>query len=96
MLERERVDRIDDPAPAAAAGADREHDRGAVAGADDDVVRLGRAVHEVPGAQLPLLALDEQQALAGEHEEALLRPLAVVEAERLARLEHVQVQPRAA
>ena len=38
-------------------------------------------------------ALDEQQALAGEHEEVLLRPLAVVVADRLARLEHVQVQP---
>jgi hypothetical protein len=49
-------------------------------------------VHEVPGAQPPLLALDEQQALAAQDEEVLLRPLAVVEAERLPRFEDVQVQ----
>ena len=41
-------------------------------------------MHEVPLLQQPLLALDEQQALTGEHEEVLLRVLAVVHRARLA------------
>ncbi len=36
--------------------------------------------------QAPLLVLDHEHALAGDHEEVLLRPLAVVHAGRLARL----------
>src|SRR4051794_18001430 len=79
--------------PPPAAGAAGAPPGGAAAGAADQVFRLGGAVPEFPGRQPPLLALDEQQALAREHEEVLLRPLAVVVAERLARLEHVQVQP---
>ncbi len=43
----------------------------------------GRAMHEVPRAQGPLLTLDEQHALAGEHEEILLIRLAVVHRRRL-------------
>ncbi len=47
----------------------------------------GGAVEEVPRPEEPLLALDEQLALAGQHEERLLLRLGVVEAVRLARLE---------
>src|SRR6185369_7782551 len=49
-----------------------------------------RRVDEVPGAQFSLLALDEQQALAGEDEEVLLLVLAVIEPVGLAGLEHVE------
>jgi hypothetical protein len=42
-----------------------------------------RRVQEVPAAQLPLLAVHDQHAFAGEDEEALLRVLLVVEAQRL-------------
>src|SRR5690242_13140049 len=75
------------------ARADRDHDREAVAGADDHVLGAAGAVHEVPRAQRPLFALDEQHGLAGEHEEVLLRVLLVVEAERLAGLQHADVDP---
>jgi hypothetical protein len=50
-------------------------------------------MHEVPRAQTPLLALDEQQALATEHEEVLLDSLRVVVAVRLAGLDHRHVDP---
>jgi hypothetical protein len=41
--------------------------------------------------QATLISLDEQQALAGEHEEVLLGVLAVIHAVRLARLQHLDV-----
>jgi hypothetical protein len=47
-------------------------------------------VHEVPRPERPLLAFDEQQALAGEDEEPLLVGLRVVEPARLSRLEHLE------
>jgi hypothetical protein len=50
---------------------------------------------EVPGPQAALLALDEQQALAGEDEEVLLLVLAVVHARGLAGREHADVDPEA-
>jgi hypothetical protein len=50
-------------------------------------------VDEVPGAQRPLLAFDEQQALPGEHEEVLRDGLGVVEPARVAGVEHAQVDP---
>src|SRR3954452_6653025 len=59
-----------------------------VAGADDHVRRTGRAVHEVPSTQPPLLPLDDQQRLTREHEEVLLVGLPVVQPDRLARPEH--------
>src|SRR5262249_17384414 len=62
-----------------------------VAGPDEDVLRPLGAVHIVPGPEQPLFALDDQNRLAGEHEEALLRAFAVVVARRLARLEHADV-----
>src|SRR5262249_32720505 len=74
------------------ARADRGDHDGAVARADDRVLRLRREVREVPGAQAPLLTLDDQQRLAGEHEEVLLVGLPVVHAHRLAGLEDVEVE----
>jgi len=50
-----------------------------------------RAVEEVPRAQRPLLPLDDQQALAAEHEEVLLAVLGVVHGHRLARGKPVEV-----
>ena len=69
------------------------HDARTVAGADEDVLRPGRAVHEVPRFQRSLLAFDDQQALAGEDEEVLLRVLAVVHAVRLPWAEDADADP---
>jgi hypothetical protein len=44
---------------------------GAVARADDDVLRFRRAVDEVPRAKPSLLTLDQQQALSCQDEEVL-------------------------
>jgi hypothetical protein len=59
-----------------------------VAGADEDVLCPGGAMHEVPRPQTALHPLDDQKALAGEHEEVLLVVLAVVHPVGLARLQH--------
>ena len=48
---------------------------------------------EVPRLERPLLALDQQQALALEDEEVLLLVLAVVHARRLAGLKDADVDP---
>jgi hypothetical protein len=61
------------------------------AGAHEDVVRPGRAVDEVPRPQEPLLLLDEQPALAREHEEVLLLVLGVVEPVRLPRIQNADL-----
>jgi hypothetical protein len=50
-------------------------------------------VEEVPRLHTPLFVFDEQQALAGEHEEALLRVLAVIHRHRLTGREHRDVDP---
>jgi hypothetical protein len=50
-------------------------------------------VKEVPRPERDLLTLDEEQALSGEDEEALLVPLAVIEAHRLAGQEPVEIDP---
>src|SRR4051812_14849276 len=92
VAERDVVHRIADAA-AGAAGADGEHDARAVAGADEDVFRPRRAVHEAPRAQEPLLALDQQEALARQDEEVLLRVLPVVEPVRLARMKDADADP---
>ena len=47
---------------------------------------------EVPLLQAPLLAFDHQHALAGDDEEVLLRPLAVVHAGGHARVEHDELE----
>jgi adenosine deaminase len=57
------------------------------------MLRPARTVHEVPGLERPLLALDQQQCLAGENEEVLLLVLAVVPARGLPGLEHADVDP---
>ena len=90
VLERNLVARIHDPllVRPAVAGAGHEDQARAVAGADERVLAVGRTVDEVPRLQVALLALDHQQALAGEHEEVLLVGLAVVAAGHLARLDH--------
>ena len=74
------------------ARADREERARAVARTDEDVLGPRRRVDEVPGLQRPLLAFDDQQALALQDEEVLLLVLAVVVARGLARLEHADVE----
>ena len=69
------------------AGAGHQDHARAVAGSHEDVLGAGGAVEEVPRTEEPLLAVDEQPALTGEHEEGLLLRLGVVEAVRLPRLE---------
>jgi len=51
------------------------------------VARLGRAVEVVPSPKGTLLLLDEQRALAREHEEPFLHAFRVVERIRIARRE---------
>ena len=69
------------------ARARHEDDTRALARSDEDVLGARRAVDEVPGPQAALLALDQEQTLAGEDEEVLLGVLAVVHAVRLPRRE---------
>src|SRR5262249_6488306 len=95
VRERQRLHGVDEPL-APAAPADRENDGRPGPGTDDDVVRAAGAVDEIPGPQRALLAFDEQQALAGEDQKAFLRALAMVEPERLAGLEDVDVDPELA
>jgi hypothetical protein len=47
-------------------------------------------VDEIPGAERPLLLLDQKQAPSREHEEVLLAVLGVVQARRFAGLGHRQ------
>ena len=92
MTGRELGHRVDDTATDPA--APRPHgddDRGPFAGSDDDVVGAAGTVEVVPRREPALLLLDDQQALAGDHEEAFLGVLAVVPADRLARLEDADV-----
>src|SRR5439155_20024856 len=63
----------------------REDHTRPVAGADEDVAGLRRAVHEVPRLERPLLAFDDQERLAGQPEEVLLLGLPVIRPVRLAR-----------
>src|SRR5215468_3746098 len=87
-------DWIDHALAAPATRADGQDYGRRVSRADDDVLRPGRTVEEVPCLQLPLFTLDDQEALAGQHEEVLLRVLAVIEAHRLPRRQDVQVDPQ--
>ena len=86
----ELVDRVLGLLDVRPAGADHEDHARTVAGADRDVVGPGRAVQVVPLAHAALLALDDGDALAAEHEEALLGGLGVVAAVGLAGHEHVR------
>ncbi len=73
------------------ARADRDHEARAVSCPDDHVLRVRRAMHELPRAQLPLLAFDDQNCLARDDEEVLLVALPVVQGHRLARLEYERI-----
>src|SRR5581483_6486427 len=84
--------RVDDPALAGARPG-HEQDAWLVAGTDEAVGRSGRAVEEVPRPQPSLLALDERDALAGQHEEVLLPRVGVVEAARPAGMQDGQLDP---
>src|SRR5512132_1837448 len=53
--------------------------------------RAGRAVHEVPRLERPLLTFDEQEALTGKDEEVLLGGLGVVQPFRPSGLENAEV-----
>jgi hypothetical protein len=53
--------RVDDRAAVAPLAGHEDHAR-PVAGADEGVLRAGRAVDEIPGPQLALLHLDHEQA----------------------------------
>src|SRR4051794_8971192 len=78
-------------ADASAPGTDRDDDRRPAAGTHDHVIRAPRDMDEVPRPQRPLLLLDDQDALARDDEEALLGVLAVVHADPLTGLKHVDV-----
>src|SRR3954447_26541143 len=67
VADRRRLDRVA-RAALLLARADRQHE----ARPDDRMRHARRAVHEVPGAQRALLALDDQQRRAPQHEEVLL------------------------
>ena len=84
---------VDEALAAEASGADSNDDRRLVTRADDHVVRLGRAVDEIPGLERALLLLDDQHAPPREDEKSLLRRLAVVEADALSGLQHGDVDP---
>src|SRR6185437_8139281 len=73
------------------AGTDREEHARAITAADEDVLRAGREVHEVPGLDRPLLTFDQQQALAAQDQEVLLPVLGVVVAVRLPRPQNLDV-----
>src|SRR5919106_5884948 len=63
--------------------------------ADEGVRSARRAVRVVPSPERPLLALDEQDALAHEDEEVLLLiRLVVVQAGRLCRRDDAECEPR--
>jgi hypothetical protein len=57
------------------------------------VLGPGGTVEEIPRAEEPLLAVDEQPAFPGQDEERFLLRLGVVEAVRLVRLEDGDVDP---
>src|SRR6185312_3580436 len=83
VRERRRIDGVDDFVRAGPA-ADGDQEGRAVAGADDDVIGVGRAMQVVPLLHRVLLAFDDRQAFAGEDEEPLLVGLAVVHGDGLA------------
>src|SRR5207245_799661 len=74
------------------ARADRDHEARTISCPDDDVLRVRRAMHEVPRPQLPLPAFDDQNCLARDDEEVLLVALPVVQSHRLARPEHERIE----
>src|SRR6478736_5973006 len=57
------------------------------------MVRTRRTVHEVPLPKRPLLALDDEERFARQHEETLLVGLPVVHSHRLTRPEKREIDP---
>src|SRR5581483_3437258 len=90
VTEGGRIDRIRDLVEPHAA-ADCQHERAAPARADDRMRRAARRVHVVPLRERYLCALDDQQALAAQHEKAFLIALAVVHRHRLPRCKRGEV-----
>ena len=95
MALRHLVNRVRAPVGAcrAVSSARGEHDARPVSGADEHVVRPGRAVDEVPPPERALLTLEDRERLAGEDEEVLLVVLPVVHRHRLAGAEDGDVDP---
>jgi GNAT superfamily N-acetyltransferase len=75
------------------ASTHRDHEAWTASCSDDHVPGVRRAMHEVPRAQLPLLAFDDQNRFARNDEEVLLVGLPVVHRHRFARLEHERIDP---
>src|SRR5262245_19060053 len=86
VAQRELGARVDDLPPFP--GPDHEDHARAVAGADERVLRVRRAVDEVPRPESALFALDQQDAFNGADEGALLVERAVIPAARLSRPKH--------
>ena len=91
MLRGHLVHRIDH-LEAARSAAGHDDDTRPVTGADEDVVRPGRAVDEIPCLQAALLAFDHEHALSGDEQEVLLATLAVIQAVSLAGHEHMDAE----
>ena len=72
--------------------ADREHARGPVPPPDDDVPRLRRAMHEVPGSQRPSSPSTTRTA-SPRRRGSVLVCLPVVHGHRFARAEHEGLTP---
>ena len=86
MTQRDLVDGVATPARAVLmlARADGDDDAPVLARAEDRVLRVGRAMDEVPLPQRPLLAFHDEKRLALDDEEVLLVGLPVVHRHRLA------------
>jgi hypothetical protein len=91
VLRRHLVHRID-RLEATRSAARHDDDARPLTGADEDVVRPGRAVDEVPCLQAALLTFDHEHAFSGNEKEVLLAALAVVHAVPLARHEHMDAE----
>src|SRR4029078_105305 len=75
-------------------GPPRENDAGTRSCTEDDVLRLRRAVDEIPRLEFALLPFDDPKTLAAQDEKAFLPRLLVVHRHRHARRQDVQVDPQ--
>ena len=73
------------------ARSNRDHEARTASRSDDDVLRVGWAVHEIPRAELSFPALDDQEGFARDDQECLLIGLPVIHRHRLTRHEHERV-----
>src|SRR5215208_4546392 len=74
-----------------AATADHQNRTRRVAGADQDMRRVGWAMEELPLPERQLFVVHDGEALARQHEEEFFRSLGVVERGRLSRLDDAHV-----